>query len=102
MPIDQARIEALGKYCYEQWAHGARLVAWEDIAPDHKKLWERHAIELVGIAFPELASDPPKAWVAPWEITAAMGEVQRHKWWYGTEEMWRAARDAHLKEQGHE
>lgn len=106
MAIEQNRIEAMGKYCYQQWAHGARLVAWEDIATDHKQLWEKYAVELIGIAYPELASDPPTGWVAPWDSSNAIdcaaidlpAPHARDEEYF--EAVWSAMRDAHLKEQG--
>lgn len=67
---------------------------------------------ILNAAYPELESDPPKAWVAPWIATEAMrtsmarvtsdeqrvdATVHRSK-----AKIYEAMRDAHLKEQGHE
>ena len=101
MAIEQNRVEALARWMYVTFANGSALVAWSDVAPDHRKLWMSRASMAAEVLYPELASDPPTGWVAPWEATDAMAasiwgcprdEAQR---------AWAAMRDAHLKEQGH-
>lgn len=54
-------------------------------------------------AFPELSSDPPTGWVAPWEATGRMvgAAVETADFLLGyakAEELYQAARDAHTKE----
>lgn len=51
-------------------------------------------------AFPELFSDPPQAWLAPWEATLEMH--RRAEGYYSKAIAYREMRDAHIKSQGGE
>ena len=52
---------------------------------------------ILAAAFPELASDPPKAWLAPIEATEALLDVIFFNEGNGNW-LWRKLRDAHLKD----
>lgn len=99
MPIDPKRVEAAAR------AYLASPSTLDDRAM---------VTGILNAAWPELASDPPTAWVAPRHMTDAMvaaieGKVSHMD--RSTDELvnfdfaqadrfWRAARDAHTKEQG--
>ena len=58
---------------------------------------ERDARDIIATAFPELFTDPPTAWIAPWEAT----EVMQDSWWdnFNTDDVptaYRAMRDVHI------
>lgn len=96
MPIEQKRIEAAARERYEH-TYG---LSWDYAAAATRAAHIKDITAVAKTLFPELASDPPTGWVAPMALTAAMSEAQGRVWWYGAEEMWQAARDAHIKEQG--
>lgn len=106
MPIDPKRVEAAaraiagfgpGPQYDEEWAEAKR---WP-----YGEMCLVQAENALAAAYPELASDPPTAWVAPWTPTEAMLDAS------AKEEAWRPAghweahdaypvmRDAHTKEQ---
>lgn len=58
MMTGKDRIEAAAKYAYEQWSLNSWVVAWADIAPEHRKMWVDHATDLAGIIAPELIPKP--------------------------------------------
>lgn len=104
MPHDPRRIEA-----------AARAILREHVADngDADAIWSENLARVaLDAAFPELSSDPPSAWLAPWEATeamqAAMGKVTpTHGGHYDNYRerdrleqapRWQAARDAHTKE----
>ena len=138
MAIEQNRIEAAAR---AMWFEYCCSLGWPNGQPtwDEIKAWDRSKVPdtAVGVlamlnhvaliydqaeaalraAYPELASDPPTGWVAPWEASDWMvqnGAVEiagidmgmyDGNWKHVREcmaEAYRAARDAHLKEQGHE
>jgi hypothetical protein len=85
MPIETKRVEAAIEAANEIIIDGAPVKDFVEA--------------VLAAAWPELASDPPTAWVAPWEATEAMGHemfMQGEDVW----EMWRCARDAHTKGHG--
>lgn len=111
MAIEQKRIEAAARA----------------IEPFVKNQFNARAVAEIAakILFPELASDPPTGWLAPMEATKEMLDAAEDRFedfkdegWSSTGDgyryeytdirsgfahgMYEAARDAHLKEQGHE
>lgn len=108
MPIEPKRIEAAAR---------ALMSDWGSIdAPTEQEL--EYALDkakaVLAAGYPELASDPPTAWVAPIDATAIMQEVADlyfDQLWAGKAErdgliaarLWGlmadAARDAYTKEQ---
>ena len=100
MPIEQSRVEAAARAMHP-WR-------WESL-PGHsdeecaeckasRDLARRDAELALAAAFPELASDPPKAWVAPVKATEAIG----HAVWAAMQadcDPMETARHAHLEEQ---
>lgn len=69
MPIEPKRIEAAARE-YWSWIDPEKL--FDDLAPEHRSQMMAEMRRLLAAAFPDLASDPPTAWVAPWEVTEAM------------------------------
>ena len=123
MAIEQNRIEAAARARYERamalFPETSR-VAWSDMHPDGRAFLMMEMEQDIAAAYPELASDPPTGWVAPWEATKAMRvalvEASYEEIIEGTTikrlrertfaamrdaHLRAAARDAHLKEQGH-
>lgn len=105
MAIEQNRIEAAARVRWQRgFARGERQIPWERLSEKAKRNVIRDEREPMEAAFPELASDPPTGWVAPWTETKTMwkaGDAECN----ADEEIdvvWSAMRDAHLKEQGHE
>lgn len=98
MAIEQKRIEDAANHLRE-------------IVPIGYEMTDREARfyvrKVLNAAFPELASDPPTGWVAPWEATPTMVAAfvdagMPREASYGSIGAWPAMRDAHRKEQGHE
>ena len=52
------------------------------------------AERVIRAAFRELFTDPPSAWLAPWEVSESMANEMECQ--FSTEAQWEAARDAHL------
>jgi len=97
MPIDPKRVEAAARARYE------RLFGLSfDGATDSNRAAHLEDMGIIAAdLFPELASDPPTAWVAPGEMTVAIAQqFFDHGCVEGSlTEAWQAARDAHTKEQ---
>ncbi len=107
MPIEQTRIEAAAR---------AMMVdpkLWDISTESYRDEWRGRALDVLAAAFPELASDPPTGWVAPRHMTDVMIEAVEARVSHmdtasdelvnfdfaQADRFWRAARDAHTKEQ---
>lgn len=89
MPIDPKRIEAA-------------FAAYQG-ALDRTPIWthEKRRAALasaLAAAYPELASDPPTAWVAPIDASDAMCTAMEQSGFGLGANLWDTARDAHTKE----
>jgi hypothetical protein len=89
MPIEPKRIEAAARAIHAGiYPSGFSI---DDLIPSHRERFQVIAETVLAAAFPELASDPPTAWVAPFSMaettTSGLMPIQE------------AARDAHTKEQ---
>lgn len=83
----------------------AEMVQWPDWGTDDDLI--KHTTEILRAAFPELFTNPPTAWIAPWEATGDMElsiEGMGGKWDPLSAEIrdkvWPIVRDAHLAKDG--
>lgn len=102
----EQRIEAAARLAYCQWTP-LRFTGWDEQSESAKKKWAEDTREVLAAAFPELMSDPPTGWVAPWNAT----ETIRDTIWGAVIplpedsqeaaeiDVWADARDAYTKEQ---
>ena len=86
MPIDQKRVEAAA----------TMLEGFDLFVLESTGQWQEAARALLTAAYPELASDPPTAWLAPWEPSNEMWTITSADPWPAGS--WDAMRDAHTKE----
>lgn len=105
MAIDLKRIEAAARAEFYAQFDGAKdapeFVSGYSGRSKEQKSIEASVRRILSAAFPELSSDPPTGWVAPWEATHAIAsamEVEGDMDWLAAMATYEAARTAHLKE----
>lgn len=104
MNLDQ-RIEAAARAMVPWPWEDHTNVSWTDKSASREEAI-RDARTALQAAFPELFTDPPRAWIAPWEATEGMrgdADAWQATWQAeggaaGLQDIWSALRDAHLTE----
>jgi len=71
---------------------GLNRIGWDDLTEQDCDAYREQAREIIRAFAPELFTDPPRAWLAPWVIPRLReGPFLLSEWW---NEM----RDAHLRQ----
>lgn len=101
------RIEAAARAIYR--AENVYDIMWEELPEIDREQWCEKAAGILEAAAPELFTDPPQAWLAPWDATIGIyGDLTRRlassdaarlfcaQWALGSfSEDWQRMRDAY-------
>lgn len=98
---DPDRIEraarALARADFPDYGEDELAVFWA-ASGRYRTAQRKAARAVLAAAYPEIHANPPSHWLAPWEATIKMGDVE---WWTmeRSGDVWRVWRDSYLSEQ---